>query len=90
MNHLKLYLQYNMGKTLSDIANGSTVIIETIVASDLRVKLMEMGLIEGRELNVLFRAPLGDPIAVEVSGYVLSLRKDEAQYIHVHPKQHCA
>lgn len=75
-----------MQDTLSHISNGSTVIIDAIEASELRVKLMEMGLIEGRELNVLFRAPLGDPIAVEVSGYVLSLRKDEAEHILVSPK----
>jgi len=44
---------------------------------------MEMGLVEGKQLRVLFRAPLGDPIAIDVEGYVLSLRVDEADLIAV-------
>jgi Fe2+ transport system protein FeoA len=44
---------------------------------------MEMGLMPGREITVLFRAPLGDPIAIDVDGYILSLRLDEASMIQV-------
>lgn len=44
---------------------------------------MEMGLVEGKELKVLFRAPFGDPIAVDVDGYILSLRKNEAELVIV-------
>lgn len=42
-----------------------------------------MGFCEGKELRVLYRAPLGDPIAIEIGSYVLSLRKDEAREIEV-------
>lgn len=45
--------------------------------------MMEMGLLEGKQLEVLFRAPLGDPIAIDINGYTLSLRKDEAAFITV-------
>lgn len=45
--------------------------------------MMEMGLVEGKKLKVLFRAPFGDPIAVDVDGYVLSLRKNEAELVIV-------
>ena len=68
---------------LSEISNGETVIVRNIGESTLKVKLMEMGLIEGKRLIVLFRAPLGDPIAFDVEGYILSLRKDEARLITV-------
>ena len=68
---------------LSSVQDGKTVIVRSINASSLKVKLMEMGLIEGKRLSVLFRAPLGDPIAFDVEGYVLSLRKDEAALITV-------
>ena len=44
---------------------------------------MEMGIIEGDFVQVLFKAPLGDPIAIAVKGYTLSLRKDEAALIEV-------
>ena len=44
---------------------------------------MEMGMIKGKFLTVLYRAPFGDPIAIDVDGYVLSLRRDEAQLVEV-------
>lgn len=75
-----------MPNLLSNIANGEEVDIVRIESSNLRVKLLEMGLLEGQSLRVLFRAPLGDPIAVDVNGYVLSLRLNEAQLVHVTPK----
>jgi Fe2+ transport system protein FeoA len=68
---------------LSNIRDGQSVIVRSIEESKLKVKLMEMGLIEGKRLKVLFRAPFGDPIAFDVEGYVLSLRKDEASLITV-------
>lgn len=75
-----------MSNLLSKIANGEEVDIVRIESSNLRVKLLEMGLLEGQSLRVLFRAPFGDPIAVDVNGYVLSLRLNEAQLVHVTPK----
>jgi Fe2+ transport system protein FeoA len=44
---------------------------------------MEMGVIKGRILTVLYRAPFGDPMAIDIDGYVLSLRKDEACLVDV-------
>ena len=68
---------------LSQIQNGEYVTVESIDSSDLRIKLLEMGLTVGRKLKVLYRAPLGDPMAVDVDGYTLSLRNDEADLIIV-------
>lgn len=70
-------------KTLKSISNGTEVVVQKITASTLKVKLLEMGIMEGRRLKVLFRAPFGDPIAIDVGGYVLSLRNDEAELIEV-------
>ena len=72
-----------MSQSLSKIKNGETVTVRQIEESSLKVKLMEMGLIEGKELRVLYRAPFGDPMAIDVDGYVLSLRNDEADLISV-------
>jgi ferrous iron transport protein A len=54
-----------------------------ITESDLKPKLLEMGLYTGKEVRVLFRAPFGDPIAVDVDGYVLSMRLDEARLVQI-------
>lgn len=42
-----------------------------------------MGFCVGKELRVLYRAPLGDPMAVDIGGYILSLRNEEAAQIEV-------
>lgn len=42
-----------------------------------RHKLMSMGLLPGTSFEVLGIAPLGDPIAIKVKGFLLSLRKSE-------------
>lgn len=72
-----------MIKSLAEIANGQSAMVEEIQKSLLKVKLMEMGVVKGKLLKVLYRAPFGDPIAVDVDGYVLSLRKDEAALVTV-------
>lgn len=70
---------------MSSIPNGTEVVVRKIIASDLAVKLLEMGIIEGKRLKVLYRAPFGDPMAVDIDGYVLSLRNDEADLVEVEP-----
>lgn len=72
-----------MSSALSTIQLGQSVIISSIEESFLKPKLMEMGLIKGKEITVLFKAPFGDPIAIDVQGYILSLRLDEAALIQV-------
>ncbi len=72
-----------MNNTLSFITPGDTVTIDHILDGDLKPKLMELGLIVGKSIKVLFTAPFGDPIAVDVGGYVLSLRLEEARMIQV-------
>ena len=47
----------------------------------MSVKLMEMGCLPGAEVTISNIAPLGDPIAINVAGYQLSLRKQEASTI---------
>lgn len=49
----------------------------------LSYRLMEMGLIEGAEVQVVRRAPLGDPMHLRLGDYDLSLRTSEAELIDV-------
>jgi ferrous iron transport protein A len=48
-------------------------------------RLLELGLMEGEEVRILTRAPLGDPIEIESSLARLSIRKGEAAFITVTP-----
>ena len=66
---------------LSDLKAGESGRIKGFETSDLELKLMEMGCIPGEVVVVEKVAPLGDPISIRVSGYSLSLRKNEANQI---------
>lgn len=46
-------------------------------------RLMEMGLIEGARVEVVGRAPLGDPLHLRLGDYELSLRCEEAALVDV-------
>lgn len=55
--------------------------VEGLKNSVLTPKLIEMGLYPGQEVMCMFAAPFGDPLAVNVGGYLLSLRKEEADLV---------
>lgn len=44
---------------------------------------MEMGCVPGERVSVEIIAPLGDPISIQVAGYNLSLRLNEAEHIFI-------
>ncbi len=72
-----------MSTTLDTIALQELVEITSIKSSPFASKLTEMGLTQGQFIKALFRAPFGDPIAYECNGNILSMRKEEAQFIEV-------
>ena len=68
---------------LSELKKGQRAVIESFTDYDLSLKLLEMGCIPGETIEIARIAPLGDPIAIAVSGYQLSLRKAEAATVCV-------
>ncbi|MCP4050883.1 MAG: ferrous iron transport protein A [bacterium] len=70
--------------TLSDLdINQEGQIVTVQAEGDVRRRLLDMGLVRGVKLKVLRKAPLGDPIAVFLKGFHLSLRIEEAKCIIV-------
>lgn len=69
--------------TLKDTKPGMVVRIDSIGESELKQRLMTMGLIPGTRVEVLNSAPLGDPIAIRLRSYNLSMRRDDAAHIEV-------
>ena len=70
--------------TLDTLAEGDRARIADIAGDDaIAMRLMEMGLTEGEEIEVLGFAPLGDPIEFLVRGYRVSLRKSEARRVSI-------
>jgi len=73
----------NGEKRLSEIPVGVTVVIKDFEQDEIFLKLMEMGFIPGEKVRILQVAPLGDPIAIEIAGYQISLRLNEAAKVIV-------
>jgi len=70
-------------KKLSELNIGTKAVIQSVTEDETSLKLMEMGCVPGEEVCILRKAPMGDPIAISVAGYVLSLRKEEARFVMV-------
>lgn len=69
-------------KTLRDLRPGQKGVILSLKSQGpLKRRLIDMGVTPGTEIFVRKVAPLGDPIEVNIRGYELSLRKDDARNI---------
>lgn len=71
-------------RTLAQLSPGERGKV-TKVGGDAEAarRLMEMGLMRGTTVDVVRRAPLGDPLEVKVRGFMLTLRLAEAEHIEV-------
>jgi len=69
--------------SLSSMRKGQKGVIDSFTDYELSLKLLEMGCIPGEIIEVIRVAPLGDPIAISISGYMLGLRKAEAGTVMV-------
>lgn len=71
-------------KKLSDLSPGGRGRVTKMGGEpDALRRLMEMGLMRGTAVEVVRRAPLGDPLEVKVRGFMLTLRRTEAEHIEV-------
>lgn len=70
-------------KNLSQLKIGQSATIDSFTDKEMSLKLLEMGCTPGEIVKLERIAPLGDPIAISVSGYLLSLRKEEASTVLV-------
>lgn len=68
---------------LSMLKPGQRAVIKNFKKAETYLKLMEMGCVPGESILVDQVAPFGDPISIRVSGYLLSLRLNEAEDIEV-------
>ena len=72
-------------RTLRDALIGETITVGKLAGEGpVRRRIMDMGVTKGTQIFIRKVAPLGDPIEVTVRGYELSIRKSEAENIHIH------
>ncbi|MGM9612280.1 MAG: ferrous iron transport protein A [Butyricicoccus sp.] len=69
-------------KTLASLKPGQSGVVRNLTAEGaVKQRFLDMGITRGVSITMERRAPFGDPLAVRLRGYSLSLRKDEAQKI---------
>jgi ferrous iron transport protein A len=70
--------------SLDQLQSGQRAQVQAIAGDDPLVqRLLEMGLLEGEEIEVIGFAPLGDPMEIRLGDYRLSLRRSEAARVAV-------
>lgn len=69
---------------LSKLSPGDTGTIVRVEGSgQIRKRIMDMGLTPGAKIEMIRCAPMGDPVEFKLRGYLLTLRKNEADTIFV-------
>ena len=71
--------------TLAQLKRGESAVIDSFSDREVSLKLLEMGCLPGEEISVDTIAPLGDPIAISINGFILSMRLAEASSVIVKP-----
>ena len=70
--------------TINDLQIGKQGVISRVGGEGaLRLRLLDMGLIPGTKVRLHKVAPMGDPIQIQVRGYELTIRRDDARLIDV-------
>ena len=71
-------------KTLENVSPGETVrVVKLHGEGAIKRRIMDRGLTKGTEVYIRKVAPLGDPVEVNVRGYELSLRKEDAAMVEI-------
>ena len=69
---------------LSELKTGEkAVIVKVLGHGGFRKRIVEMGFIKGKTVEVLLNAPLRDPVKYKIMGYEISLRHQEAEMVEV-------
>ena len=73
-------------RTLDQLSIGESAVVHRVdCARRVGCRLMEMGLLPGTRIEMVRRAPFGDPLEVRLRGYLLSLRSEDASGVSLAP-----
>ena len=74
--------------TIDDLKIGQSGTIAAVGGEGaLRLRFLDMGLIPGTKVLLQKIAPMGDPIQIQVRGYELTIRRDDAKKITLQEKK---
>lgn len=73
-----------MINSLYDLKLGQTAKVRSLLSTgSIRRRLLDMGLIEGTEVECLQKSPAGDPVAYLIRGAVIALRSEDSSKVLV-------
>jgi ferrous iron transport protein A len=73
-----------VAQSLDDVPVGTTVRVRDVTGADpVSLRLLEMGLTPGVAIRLVGKSPFGDPLELEVRGYRLSIRRQEAARVAI-------
>ncbi|AYN66290.1 ferrous iron transport protein A [Euzebyella marina] len=72
-----------MSITVATLKKGQKGVIKDFTDNDLPIKLLELGCLPGNTVELVQRAPLNDPIYINVNGSHIAIRTDLAQKIEL-------
>ena len=73
-----------VARALAELGPGDRSRVVAVAGeADAARRLMDLGVTRGTPVEVVRRAPLGDPMEVRVRGFMLTLRRAEAEHITV-------
>jgi ferrous iron transport protein A len=73
-----------VARALAELAPGERGKVVSVAGdADATRRLMDLGLIRGTTIEVIRRAPMGDPLEIKLRGFMLTLRRAEAEHITV-------
>ena len=74
--------------TLNKLEVGKTAVIRSVGGKgELRLRLLDMGLIPHTRVKMQKIAPMGDPLEIQVRGYELTLRAEDAEGREIEPEE---
>lgn len=63
--------------------NKNAIILNLNCKGDLRRRLLDLGLVNGTNIKASFKSPMGNPIAYEIRGTTIALRKEDSKLINI-------
>jgi ferrous iron transport protein A len=69
--------------TISSLKKGQKAIIKEFDIDAIPLKLLEMGCLPGNEVELLQKAPFGDPLYLNINGSYLAIRQETASIIEI-------
>ncbi len=73
-------------KSMNQMQEGETaIVLQLCCCGSIRRRMLDIGMIEGTQVECLMKSPSGNPVAYQIRGAVIAIRNEDAAQIIVKP-----